>query len=283
VGNCFSYHLTPGGRILDSGALALGCPVIPAGPGNTEQLIAAIAHLRPSVYCGPPDFLKIVVDKARAIGADVSSMTKALVSGAALPPSLRAELEGAGIKTRQTYATADLGVIAYETDGPDGALMPGMLVNDDLIVEIVSPGTNDPAPADRVGEVVVTHLAGDYPLLRFGTGDLSAWAAPGRLKGWMGRADQSVKVRGLFVHPSQIVETGKRHSELRMVRLIVRREGEQDAMTFHAEAASPSEALASAVAETLQALTKLRGDVRLVGLGSLPNDGKIIADERAAP
>ena len=283
VVNCFSYHLTPGGRILESGALALGCPVIPAGPGNTEQLIAAIAHLKPSVYCGPPDFLKIVLDKARAGGADVSSIRKALVSAAALPPSLRAELEGAGIRTRQAYATADLGVIAYETDGPDGALLPGMLVNDDRMVELVTPGSNDPAPAGKVGEVVVTRLVGDYPLLRFATGDLSAWAATGRLKGWMGRADQSAKVKGLFVHPGQIVEIGKRHRELGSLRLAVRREGEQDAMTLFAETAGPSDALSSAVAATFQALTKLRGEVALVAPGSLPNDGKIIADERPAP
>ena len=283
VVNCFSHHLTPGGRILESGALALGCPVIPAGPGNTEQLIAAIAHLKPAVYCGPPDFLRIVLDKARAAGADVSSIRKALVSGAALGPSLRAELEAAGVKTRQAYATADVGVIAFETDEPDGALLPGMLVNDDLIVEIVTVGTNDPAPAGKVGEVVVTRVAGDYPLLRFGTGDLSAWQAPGRLKGWMGRADQSAKVRGLFVHPSQIAEVGKRHRELAALRLVVTREGEQDAMTLIAETASPSDALAAAVAATLQALTKLRGGVKLVEPGTLPNDGKIIADERPAP
>ncbi len=270
-------------KILESGALALGCPVIPAGPGNTEQLIAAIAHLKPSVYCGPPDFLKIVVDKARAAGADVSSLKRALVSGAALPPSLRAELESAGIKTRQAYATADLGVIAYETDGADGALMPGMLVNDELIIEIVTPGTDEPAAAGRVGEVVVTKLAGDYPLLRFATGDLSAWASPGRLEGWMGRADQSAKVKGLFVHPSQVVEIGKRHRELGALRLIVRREGEQDRMSLIAETASPSDALAEAIAATLAALTKLRGEVALVAPGSLPNDGKIIADERPAP
>jgi phenylacetate-CoA ligase len=196
VVNCFSYHLTPGGRILESGALALGCPVIPAGPGNTEPLIAAIGHLRPSVYCGPPDFLKIVIDKARAAGADVSSLNKALVSGAALPPSLRAELEGAGVRTRQTYATADLGIIAYETDDPGGALLPGMLVNDELIVEIVTAGNDEPAAAGNVGEGVVTRLQGEYPLLRFATGDLSAWASPGRLKGWMGRADQSAKIKG---------------------------------------------------------------------------------------
>ena len=245
VVNCFSYHLTPGGRILESGALALGCPVIPAGPGNTEPLIAAIAHLKPSVYCGPPDFLKIVLDKARAAGADVSSLNKALVSGAALPPSLRAELEGAGVKTRQAYATADLGVVAFETDGADGALLPGMLVNDELVVEIVTPGTDEPAAPGKVGEVVVTRLQGDYPLLRFATGDLSAWASSGRLKGWMGRADQSAKVKGLFVHPGQIVEIGKRHPELGALRLVVRREGEQDAMTLHAETASANEALKS--------------------------------------
>ena len=283
VVNCFSYHLTPGGRILESGALALGCPVIPAGPGNTEQLVAAIAHLRPSVYAGPPDFLKIVVDKGRALGADVSSLVKALVSAAALPPSLRAELEGAGIHTRQAYATADLGVIAWETDDAGGRLMPGMLVNDDLVVEIVTAGTNDPAPEGKVGEVVVTRLAGDYPLLRFATGDLSQWAAPGRLKGWMGRADQSAKVKGLFVHPSQIVAVGKRHAELGTVRLVVTRAGEQDIMTLHAETAAASEALARAVAATLQAQTKLRGEVLLVAPGALPNDGKVIADERPAP
>jgi phenylacetate-CoA ligase len=281
--NCFSYHLTPGGRILESGAMALGCPLIPAGPGNTDQLIAAIAHLKPSVYCGPPDFLKIVLDKAHTAGADASSLKKALVSGAALPATLRAELEGGGVKTRQAYATADVGIIAYETDGADGTALPGMLVNDDLIVEIVTPGTDEPAGADKVGEVVVTRLMGNYPLLRFATGDLSAWAAPGRLKGWMGRADQSAKVKGLFVHPSQIVEIGKRHSELRALRLTVRREGEQDAMTLAVETASPSEALRQAVAATLQALTKLHGEVALVASGALPNDGKIIADERPVP
>ena len=230
VVNCFSYHLTPGGRILESGALALGCPVIPAGPGNTEQLIAAIAHLKPSVYCGPPDFLKIVLDRARGAARDVSSIRRRRWSPAPRCRRLRAELEGAGVRTRQAYATADLGVIAYETDGADGALLPGMLVNDDLMVEIVTPGTDDPAPAGKVGEVVVTRLAGDYPLFRFATGDLSAWASPGRLKGWMGRADQSAKVKGLFVHPGQIAEIGKRHPELGALRLVVRREGEQDAM-----------------------------------------------------
>jgi phenylacetate-CoA ligase len=189
--NCFSYHLTPSGRILESGALALGCPVIPAGPGAADEVIAAIAQLRPSVYAGPPDFLKIVRGKAQVAGADVSSLTKALVSGAALPQSLRAEFEAGGIRARQAYASADLGVIAWETDDAAGRLQPGMLVNDDLIVEIVTPGTSDPAPPGSVGEVVVTRLSGDYPLLRFATGDLSAWAAPGRLNGWMGRTDRT--------------------------------------------------------------------------------------------
>ena len=283
VVNCFSYHLAPGGRILESGALALGCPVIPAGPADAKLIVAAIAHFRPSVYAGPPDVLKIVLDAARADGGDVSSLRTALVAGAALPSALRAELEGAGIRTRQAYITAELGAVAWETDDDGGAVMPGMLVNDDLIVEIVTPGTNDPAPEGDVGEVVVTRLSGDYPLLRFATGDLSRWTAPGRLADWMGRADQSTKVRELFVHPSQIVETAKRHPELGAVRLVVTRAGEQDAMTLHAETAAASDALADAVAATLQALTKLRGEVLLVAPGSLPNDGKIIADERPAP
>ena len=193
VVNCFSYHLTPEGRIFESGATALRCPVIPAGPENAELIIAAIAHLKPRVYCGPPEFLKTVLDSARAADADVSSIRKALVSGA-LPPALRSEIESTGIKIRQAYAATGLGMIAWETDDEAGALFPGMQVNDDLIVEIVTPGTDDPAPEGSVGEVVVTRLFTDYPLLRFGTGDLSTWAAPGRLGGWMGRADQSTTV-----------------------------------------------------------------------------------------
>jgi phenylacetate-CoA ligase len=180
-------------------------------------------------------------------------------------------------------ARTKIGIIAYETDGADGALLPGMLVNEDLIVEIVTPGTDEPVAAGKVGEVVVTRLQGDYPLLRFATGDLSAWASTDRLNGWMGRADQSAKVRGLFVHPGQIAEVGKRHPELGTLRLVVRREGEQDVMLLSAETASPSQALKQAVATTLQALTKLRGEVALVDSGSLPNDGKIIADERPTP
>jgi phenylacetate-CoA ligase len=289
VVNCFSYHLTPGGFIMESGAHALGCAVIPAGPGNSEQTLQAIAHLKPTTYCGPPDFLKILLDKASEAGLDASSIRKALVSGAALPASLRAELERRGVKTRQAYATAELGVVAYETDAADGAAAPGLIVNDSVLVEIVTPGGGDPVAEGKVGEVVVTRLSANYPLLRFATGDLSAFlpASPGqkarRIKGWMGRADQTAKVKGLFVHPQQIVEVGKRHPELGAVRLIVRREGEQDAMTLYAEASSPRAGLEKEVAATLQSVTKMRGAVEFVAAGALPNDGKVIADERPAP
>lgn len=287
VVNCFSYHLTPGGFIIESGAHALGCAVIPAGPGNSEQTLQAIAHLKPTTYCGPPDFLKILLDKAAETGLDASSIRKAMVSGAALPPSLRAELERRRVKTRQAFATAELGMIAYETDAPDGAPAPGMAVGERALLEIVTPGGNDPVPEGKVGEIVVTRLGAHYPLLRFATGDLSALlpgsAAAPRIKGWMGRADQTTKIKGMFVHPAQVVEIGKRHPELTAVRLVVRREGEQDAMTLIAEAANPRADLADAVAATLQSVTKLRGAVEFVGPGALPNDGKVIADERPAP
>ncbi len=276
--NCFSYHLTPGGFIMESGAHALGCAVIPAGPGGVEQTLQAIAHLQPTGYAGPPDFLKILLDKS----GDRPSIIKALVSGAALPASLRAELEARGVRTRQAFATAELGVVAYETDGADGAVAPGLKVNDDVLVEIVRPGSGDPLPLGGVGEIVVTALRGAFPLLRFATGDLSAFLDENRIRGWMGRADQTTKVKGMFVHPSAIVEIGRRHPELQGLRLVVRREGEQDSMTLIAEASAPSEALAEAVATTLQATTKLRGRVELVSPGALPNDGKTIADERPA-
>ena len=268
--NCFSYHLTPGAFIMESGAHALGCAVIPAGPGNTEQTLAALAHLKPNAYAGPPDFLKILVDKA----SGETSLRKALVSGGALTASLRAEMEARGVRVRQAFATAELGVIAYEDDGP------GLKVADDVVLEIVRPGSGDPLPQSGVGEIVVTALRGGFPLLRFATGDLSAFLDAKRIRGWMGRADQMTKVKGLFVHPSAIVEAAKRHPELGVVRLVVRREGEQDAMTLKAETAQPSPALAEAVAASLQARTKLRGTVELVAPGSLPNDGKTIADER---
>lgn len=281
--NCFSYHLTPGGHIMESGAHALGCAVIPAGPGHTEQQIEAIRQFRPDGYCGTPDFLKILIDKAREAGIDISSIRHALVSGAALPASLRAELEGYGVKVRQAYATADLGMIAYEDDGADGARLEGMRIGDGVIVEIVTPGSGDPVAPGRTGELVVTRLNRDYPMLRFATGDLSAFMAEtddGRIKGWLGRADQTAKVKGMFVHPAQIVEVGRRHPELGVLRLVIRRAGEQDVMILRAEAQAPAADLAPAVAATLASATKLRGTVELVAQGSLPNDGRIIADER---
>jgi phenylacetate-CoA ligase len=280
--NCFSYHLTPGGHIMESGAHALGCAVIPAGTGNTEQQIQAIQALRPSAYCGTPDFLKILIDRAREAGVE-TLFRCALVSGAALPASLREELQSHGITMRQAYATADLGVIAYEAEGENQELLEGMVVNEGVIVEIVTPGTGDPVASGKVGEVVVTRLNADYPLLRFATGDLSAFVAASgdsRIRGWLGRADQSVKVKGMFVHPSQIAAIGKRHPELGALRLVVRRTGEQDVMILRAETASQAAGLGEAVAATLHDATKMRGAVELVAPGSLPNDGRVIADER---
>ena len=279
--NTFSYHLTPGGHIMESGAHALNCAVIPAGPGNVEQQLDAIRYLRPSAYCGTPDFLKILLDKAKAAKVDASSIKRALVSGAALPASLRKELEAAGVVVRQAYATADLGVIAYETR-PD----QGLIVNEGYILEIVKPGTGEPVADGEVGEVVITRLNSDYPLLRFATGDLSA-VLPGqspcgrtnmRIRGWLGRADQTTKVKGMFVHPAQVDEIGKRHPELGRLRLVVRREREQDIMVLRAE--RKGQCIEAPIAETLQSITKLRGNVEFVDYGSLPNDGKVIADER---
>jgi phenylacetate-CoA ligase len=283
--NCFSYHLTPGGHIMESGALALGCTVIPAGPGNTERQIEAILHLRPNAYCGTPDFLKILIDAAHAAGSDISSIKLALVSGAALPASLRATLQSHGIRVRQCYATADLGVIAYEADDEQGAMLEGMVVNEGIILEIVTPGGGDPVAPGKVGEVVVTRLNADYPLLRFATGDLSALIQSGgraRIKGWLGRADQTTKIKGMFVHPAQVLAIGKRHPELGVLRLIVRRKGEQDEMILRAESLSRTPDFVEAVAATLQSVTKLRGAVELLAPGSLPDDGRVIADERPA-
>jgi len=283
VHNSFAYHLTPGGFILESGARALGCAVVPGGVGNTEQQLEAIVHYKPSGYVGTPDFLKILLDTAAKSGKDATSIKRGLVSGAALPASLREELRGRGVAVLQCYATAELGVIAYESDAREG-----MIVNETLIVEIVRPGTGDPVPEGEVGEVVVTSFNPDYPMIRLGTGDLSA-LMPGtspcgrtnaRIKGWMGRADQTAKVKGMFVHPKQVAEIAARHPELKRLRLVVDREAEQDTMTLLAECAPSSAALESTVAATLQSITKLKGSVQLVAPGSLPNDGKLIADER---
>jgi phenylacetate-CoA ligase len=282
VHNSFAYHLTPGGYMLESGAHALGCAIIPAGPSNTEQQVEAIAHLRPSGYVGTPDFLKILLDAAAQAGKDTSSLKRALVSGAALPASLRQEFDRRGVAVLQCYATAELGFIAYES-----AAREGMILNEGLILEIVRPGTGDPVPDGEVGEVVVTSLNPDYPMIRLATGDLSAVLTGSspcgrtntRLKGWMGRADQTTKVKGMFVHPAQVAEIGRRHPELGRLRLVVTRDGEQDAMRLMVECAESG--LAEAVAATLQSVTKLRGEVNVVAPGSLPNDGKVIADERS--
>jgi phenylacetate-CoA ligase len=283
IHNCFSYHLTPGAWMFDAGAEALGCPVIPGGVGNTEQQIEAIAHLKPAGYVGTPDFLKVIVDSAQKSGKDVSSLKRGLVSGAALPPSLRQELAGRGVEVLQCYATAETGVIAYET-----AAREGMVVNESVLVEIVRPGTGDLVPEGDVGEVVVTSFNPDYPMIRLATGDMSAimlgrspcGRTNMRIKGWMGRADQTTKVKGMFVRPEQIAEVAKRHPELGRIRLAVGRDGEQDIMTLHAECNASGSGLSDAIAQTLQSVTKLKGGVRIVAPGSLPNDGKVIADER---
>ena len=283
VHNAFSYHLTPGGFIMESGAHALGCAVIPAGTGNTEQQLEAIAHLKPSGYLGTPDFLKVLLDGAAKAGMDVSSLRRGLVSGAALPRSLRDELSARGVAVLQCYATAELGVIAYESDAREG-----MIVNETVLLEIVRPGTGDPVAEGEVGEVVVTSFNPDYPMIRLATGDLSAVMAGRslcgrtnmRIAGWMGRADQTTKVKGMFVHPAQVAEVGRRHPELGRLRLTVVRAGEQDVMTLKAECAAPAAGLGETIAATLQAVTKLRGAVELVAPASLPNDGKVIADER---
>jgi len=281
--NTFSYHLTPGGFIFDASARALGCAVIPAGPGNTEAQFELIEAYRPVGYSGTPDFLKILLDAAANAGRDVSSIKRALVSGAAFPKSLRDEIKSRGVDAYQAFGTADLGLIAFETQAREG-----MVVNEDLIMEIVGLGTGDPVLEGEVGEMVVTSLDPDHPWIRLALGDLTA-AMPGksscgrsnmRIKGWMGRADQTAKVKGMFVRPEQIAEIGKRHPELGRLRLVITREGETDLMTLKAECASPSEPLRSEVTSTLRAVTKLGGLVDLVPTGSLQNDGKVIADER---
>jgi phenylacetate-CoA ligase len=281
--NTFSYHLTPGGFILDSGARALGCAVIPAGPGNTEQQLDIVEQLRPIGYSGTPDFLKILLDAAAASGRDASSIRKAVVSGAAFPPSLQAEIKARGIDAYQLYATADVGVIAYETAARDG-----LVVNEDVLLEVVRPGTGDPVAPGEVGEVVVTSFDEHHPWIRLALGDLTA-VLPGtsacgrtnvRIRGWLGRADQTTKVKGMFVRPEQIAEIARRHPALGRIRLVVTRAGETDAMTLKAEVAERSDALAAALGETLRAITKLGGSVELVAPGTLPNDGKVIDDTR---
>jgi phenylacetate-CoA ligase len=281
--NTFAYHLTPGGFIMDSGARALGCAVIPAGPGNTDQQLDVIEAFRPAAYCGTPDFLKILIDAAERQGRDASSIRKALCSGAAFPKSLQEEFARRGIEAYQAYATADVGVIAYETSAREG-----MVVNENLIVEIVRPGTGDPVPDGEAGEILVTSLNETHPLIRLALGDLTAAlpeASPcgrtnRRIRGWMGRADQTTKIKGMFVRPEQVAEIARRHPEVGRLRLVVTRDGEADVMTLRAESRMQDEATALSLAATLQAVCKLKGTVDLVAPGTLPNDGKVIADER---
>lgn len=284
IHNSFSYHMTPAGSMMETGAHALGCTVFAGGIGQTEQQIQAMLELQPAGYIGTPSFLKIMVEKAIEMGTPITSVKKALVSGEAFPPSLRDWLAERGVAGYQCYATADLGLIAYET-----ASRQGLVVDEGVIVEIVRPGTGDPVPEGEVGELVVTSLNPVYPLIRFGTGDLSA-VLPGtcptgrtnmRIKGWMGRADQTTKIRGMFVHPSQVAEIVKRFPDIQRARLVVTGEMANDQMTFKVETAGAGGELQAKVSDAIREITKLRGDVELVTPGSLPNDGKVIEDARS--
>jgi phenylacetate-CoA ligase len=286
--NCYSYHFTPAAFMVESAAAKLGCVVIPAGSGQTELQVQSMAELRPDAYVGTPSFLKIIIEKALELGADISSVQRAVVGAEALPPSLRKWLHEHGVpQVLQMYASADIGNIAYET-ATDGKLNPGMLLDEDLLLEIVRPGTGDVVAEGEVGEVVITSFNPDYPLIRFGTGDLSA-ILPGispcgrtntRIQGWLGRADQTTKVKGMFVHPSQIADILRRHPEITKARLIVTGEMANDAMTLHCETTVPGESLRQEMIFNIREITKLRGDVQFVASGSLPNDGKVIDDAR---
>jgi phenylacetate-CoA ligase len=281
--NCFAYHFTPAGSMFETAAHALGCAVVAGGTGQTEMQVQAIAHFGANGFAGTPDFLKIVLDKAQELGVPLPTLKKACVSGGALFPSLRAEIRGHGVDVLQCYGSADLGLIAYESDA-----MEGMIVDEHLIVEILRPGTGDPVPEGEVGEVVVTTLNRDYPLVRFATGDLSA-VLPGvspcgrtapRIKGWMGRADQTTKVRGMFVHPAQIDRVVKRHPELTRARLLVDSKDGKDLATLVCESAAGDEPLAARIEQSVQAECKLRATVRIVAPNTIPNDGKVIEDMR---
>ena len=286
--NTFAYHFTPAGSMLEAGANALGCTVIPGGTGHTEQQVAAIRDLRITAYVGTPSFLKLIVEKADELKADISSLTKAHVGAEYLPPLLRHNLRERGIRVSQTYASADLGLIAYESVMPGGKVNDGMIIDERLLLEIVRPGTGDPVAPGEVGEVVITNFNKDYPLIRFGTGDLSA-VLPGaspcgrtnvRIKGWMGRADQSTKVRAMFVTPRQIADIARHHPEVIRARLVVEGEAGHDRMTLKCEVENPSAGLGDALVASIREVTQLRGEVELVAPGSLPNDGKVIEDLR---
>lgn len=283
VHNSFSYHLTPAGAMLDSGCHALGCSVIPAGVGQTELQLQTIADLRPNGYVGTPSFLKILIEKSAQAGLDVKSLKKALVSGEALPPTLRDQFAEQGINVVQAYATADLGVIAYETVAD-----AGLIIDEGVYVEIVRPGSGDPVASGEVGEVVATSLNPDYPLIRFATGDMSAFIdgqspcgrTNRRIKGWMGRADQTAKVRGMFIRPEQISQIVKRHQELLKARLVIEWIEQQDQMTLHCEVAEQDHGLCEAIAESIRECCRVRGAVKLVRPGSIANDGLVIEDSR---
>lgn len=288
VYNTFSYHFTPAGMMMEAGAHRLGCCVFPAGVGQTESQVQALAALQPTAYAGTPSFLKLLIERGEELGQPCTSLSKALVSGEACPPALRGWLRDHGVTARQMYGTADVGLIAFETDGGDG-----WVVDEGVLVEIVEPGGSQPMPEGEVGEVVVTVLGnGDYPLIRFGTGDLSAIVADSaqraspcgrtniRLKGWLGRADQTTKVKGMFVHPAQVADVVRRHPEIRAARLVVTGTVGADVMTLHCDATRDDEGLARAVAESMREVMRLRGEVRFVAAGSLPQDGRSIEDAR---
>ena len=284
IHNCFSYHFVPAGSMMESGAHALGCTVFAGGTGQTEQQVQAMAQLQPAGYIGTPSFLKIIVEKAAEMGVALPSVTKAMFGGEAYPPSLRDWFAARGIAGYQCYATADVGSIAFET-----AAREGLVLDEGVIVEIVRPGTGDPVADGEVGEVLVTSLNPVYPLIRFGTGDLSAVLAGPcptgrtntRIKGWMGRADQTTKIRGMFVHPAQVDAIAKRFPEVARARLVVTGEMANDAMTLKVETSAAPGALASRIGDAIRDITKLRGEVELLPLGSLPNDGKVIEDARS--
>ena len=287
IHNCFSYHFTPAGSMMETGAHALGCTVFPGGIGQTEQQVQAMAELQPAGYIGTPSFLKIIIEKAAEMGVPLPSVKKALVSGEAFPPSLRDWLTAKGVDAYQCYATADVGLIAYETSARQG-----LVVDEGVLVEIVRPGTGDPVPEGEVGELVITSLNTDYPLIRFGTGDLSAILGGPcptdrtnqRIKGWMGRADQTTKVRGMFVHPGQVAEVVKRFPEIMRARLVVEGEMANDRMTLHVEATTSDvalEAFKTRIAEVIRDVTKLRSEVQWAAPGTLANDGKVIEDARS--
>ncbi len=284
IHNTLSYHFTPAGFMIESGARAIGCGVFPAGIGQTELQVGAIVDLQPNVYCGTPSFLKIIIDKAAELGADISCIKKGLVGGEALPPSLRTTLSDHGVDVLQFYGTADVGTIAYESDAREG-----LIIDENILVEIVTPGTGDPVAAGEVGEILVTSFSKDYPLVRFATGDMSK-IMPGsspcgrtntRIAGWMGRADQTTKVKGMFVRPEQVALVVKRHPEILKARLVVDRKDVNDSMTLMCEVEGHDESLANSIRDSLRDVCKLRGEVNFVTSGELASDGKVIDDIRS--